>query len=500
MTNGNARRFIIAAGTAEYEYADPLEQVPADIRTITELFVGLGCTQAFPGGILNPPNPEALKSQINDWLRERDNADDGLILYYSGHGERDGFRHYLYCKNTAPGELAVNGLATEDFIRVTAGRGVQRMLLIVDACYAGQGGIASVRAVAELLSARLAATIGESAPTMGMFAVIVAARAKETALDGEFARALQIAVRDKKLRGQRPPYLSIGDVVNRVNQEFTSREILQHADSSRVGQDPAFGFIPNPDYVQDLSPEGMDLAEQHTWASRQASLRREELAVHFGPRGRGSEFGSEPGHFFTGRIEILSALARWLRRESDADGRIIFLTGSAGTGKSAVLGRLVARSDPGMRESIPEETVPQGADIPTGTIDVAIHARRMKTKEIMAALADVARPSVKTGDPETIDELIDSLTGRSCPITVVVDAVDEADSVNSDGTEARQIAELLWAVADRIPGARILVGARPELRAYFEPHGTVYDLDETRWTPGRLQGRRLVGLVSDRCW
>ena len=389
MTDGSSGRFLIAAGTAEYEYADPLEQVPADIRTITELFVGLGWTQAFPGGILNPPSPEGLKTQINDWLRDRDNAGDALILYYSGHGERDGFRHYLYCKNTAPGELAVNGLATEDFIRVAAGRGVQRMLLIVDACYAGQGGIASVRAVAELLSARLAATAGETAPAIDMFAVIVAARARETALDGEFARALQIAVRDKRLRGQRPPYLSISDVVNRINQEFTSREILQHSDSSRVGQDPAFGFIPNPDYVRDLSPEGTDLAEQRTWATRQAWLRREELAVHFGPRGRGSELGSEPGHFFTGRVEILSTLAKWLRRESNADSRIILLTGSAGTGKSAVLGRLAVRSDPGMRESIPEETVPQSADIPAGTIDVAIHARRKTKQEIKAALAGI---------------------------------------------------------------------------------------------------------------
>lgn len=475
------RRFLIAAGTAEYEHAEPLEQVPTDICTITGLFGGLGYEQAFPGGILDPAGPEALKTQINDWLRERDNADDALILYYSGHGERDGSRHYLYCKNTVPGELTVNGLATEDLVRIAAGRGVRRMLLIVDACHAGQGGVATVREFAELLNARLAAAAGEAAPAMGVFSVIVAARAKETARDGEFARALQIAVQDKKLRGQRPPYLSIGDLVNRINQEFASRGVLQHADSSRVGQDPVFGFIPNPDYVRDLSPEGTDLAEQRTWASPHARMRREELAIHFSPRGRGSELGAEAGHFFTGRVEILSALARWLRRESDADGRIIFLTGAAGTGKSAVLGRLVVRSDPGMRGTIPEETVPQSTDVPVETISIAIHARRKTMEDIMATLADFARPASESPGPRTVDELVETLTAYSRPMTIVVDAVDEAGGVDGDETEARRIAGLLCAVGDRVPEVRVLVGARPQIRRYFEQDATVYDLDDTRW-------------------
>ena len=481
MAEGSVRRFLIAAGTGEYEHAEPLEQVPTDIRTITGLFGALGYEQAFPGGILDPAGPEALKTQINEWLRERDNEDYALILYYSGHGERYGLRHYLYCKNTVPGELDVNGLATEDLIRIAASRNVRRMLLIVDACHAGQGGVVAIREFAELLNARLAAAAGDAVPAMGIFSVIVAARAKETARDGEFARALQIAVKDKKLRGQRPPYLSIDDLVNRVNQEFASRGILQHADSSRVGQDPAFGFIPNPDYVRDLSPEGTDLAEQRTWASPQARMRREELAVHFSPRGRGSALGAEAGHFFTGRVEILSVLARWLRRESDADGQIIFLTGAAGTGKSAVLGRLVVRSNPGTRATIPEETVPQSTDVPVETISIAIHARRKTVEDIMVALADFVRPASASLGPQTIDELVETLTAYSRPITIVVDAVDEAGSVDGDQTEARRIAGLLCAVGDRVPEAHVLVGARPQIRKYFEQAATIYDLNDTRW-------------------
>jgi WD40 repeat protein len=481
MPNDATPRVLVAAGTAEYEYVDPLGQVPIDVATITDMFVELGCEQAFTGGIINPSTPEALKSRINDFLRSRDDPDSAIIIYYSGHGEREGSRHYLFCKNTAPGELAANGLPTEDFVRIAASHGVRRMLLIVDACHAGQGAVASVREVAELMSARLAAAAGESAAGLNMFAVIVAARSKEIARDGEFARAFKIAIQDRKLRGQRPPYLAISDIVNRINEEFVSRGILQHADSARVGQDPTFGFIPNPDYLGELSPEGTDLAEQRAWASPQARMRREELALHFSPRGRGSEFSAEAGHFFTGRVKILSVLARWLRREPTPDKPLVFLTGSAGTGKSAILGRLVARSDPIMRAAIPEETVPQTTDVPPRTIDVAIHARRKTMEDVIAALADVAGPSREIISPQTIDELIDALRSCSRPLTIVVDAIDEAGSADSDEGEARRIASLLCALVNRVPEIRIVAGARPEILGSFGSHATVYNLDELQW-------------------
>ena len=54
------------------------------------------------------------------------------------------------------------------------------------------------------------------------------------------------------------------------------------------------------------------------------------------------------GQYFSGRGRVLTELVAWLTTtESDGTGRIV--TGNPGCGKSAVLGRIVALSDPDYR-------------------------------------------------------------------------------------------------------------------------------------------------------
>src|SRR5262249_16871006 len=147
------------------------------------------------------------------------------------------------------------------------------------------------------------------------------------------------------------------------------------------------------------------------------------LAEHFGPRGRGTDIGAEAGHYFVGRVAVLSRLAAWSR--SDSAERAAVVTGSPGAGKSAVLGRLVVLADPGSRVGIPTDTVAAGTDPGTGAIDVAIHARHKTLDELVTGIAAGAGL-----DTDSVDELIAGLARRGRPLVVVLDALDEAGTVD----------------------------------------------------------------------
>jgi WD40 repeat protein len=213
------------------------------------------------------------------------------------------------------------------------------------------------------------------------------------------------------------------------------------------------------------------------WPSVDAAIRSwqmygvGELATHWSPRARGVERDAVPGRYFSGRTAALSELVTWLRAPS-ADGRVRVVTGGPGSGKSALLARLVTLADPrhgsASDDECPEDTVP-----PRGSIDVAVHARKKTIDDLVRAMARAAE--VEADSP---DALIEALLERGRPFTVVVDALDEA-------TEPEQIAHqlLLPLAADGArEGVRVLVGTRPGLRhelAYALGAGAIdLDLDD----------------------
>ena len=102
------------------------------------------------------------------------------------------------------------------------------------------------------------------------------------------------------------------------------------------------------------------------------------LAAHWDPRSRGVEHTGRPGWFFTGRRRALSQLVGWLTTPPSATDNLRVVTGGPGSGKSAVLARLVTLSDPRYRARLPTPLPADDpvADLPIGAIDVAIHAAR----------------------------------------------------------------------------------------------------------------------------
>lgn len=461
-----ASRWVVVAGTGMYEHQQPLPCVAEDLEVVSGLFGELGYGTADPVVDLSVAE---LREALSRWSADATDEDGALVLYFSGHGDvGTDNRHYLLCRDSRSGHLRGTALSTEDLVGIVTECGLRRLLLIVDTCYAGQGGVDVVRA----LAAGLLASREADERQLTEFSVIAAARPQETARDGAFAQALADAVRDPTLGGQRQPKLYIEQVVDRVNEGLALLSPFQHATWGTLPGGEGYPFIPNPRYVADVPGEGvLDLAEQRTALSPEGRLRREELLNHFVPRGRGVERASDPGSFFTGRGGALEALTDWAACGTRHFGRAVVVTGGPGTGKSSLLGRLLLTV--GTAGSAPMGPV---EPVASRAVDAAIHARHKTLAEVALGIAEAA--GLSTAEPAA---LIGALERRTEPLVLVVDALDEAGTSGSVH-EAKRIAALLLAPLAELPCVWLAVGTRRQVVDDLGPGFAPLDLDEPRWT------------------
>ena len=183
------------------------------------------------------------------------------------------------------------------------------------------------------------------------------------------------------------------------------------------------------------------------------------FASHWDPKARGVTRSKDPGDYFFGRGQVLSELVRWLSRplqRGDVAGRLV--TGSPGTGKSAVLSRLAVLSDAAYRvrhraiiAAAPSKTLP-----PENSIDLAVHAAGLTLAEVTSRLAAAAGVQ----DDDKPSKVVTSIINRDQALTLLIDALDEAAGGGED-----IVRELLrpMALDGRHAGIRMLVGGRPHL-------------------------------------
>jgi len=140
----------------------------------------------------------------------------------------------------------------------------------------------------------------------------------------------------------------------------------------------------------------------------------------------------DAGWLFTGRADLMRELIA--RTSHQAPGGVTLVSGRAGCGKSTVLARLVTLSDPDFRVAY----APQVADIPTDllpraeAVDVAVLAIGKNADDVLAQLLHAFNvPRSRDGAAwDTLSDRIHAwdtwLAVRSAPVTIVLDALDEA--------------------------------------------------------------------------
>ncbi|MFD6826287.1 AAA family ATPase [Streptomyces sp. NPDC060085] len=138
----------------------------------------------------------------------------------------------------------------------------------------------------------------------------------------------------------------------------------------------------------------------------------------------------DAGWHFTGRTALVTQINAFLTTDDWA----LIVTGQAGSGKSALLARLVTLSDPRFCENSTYcsylGTIPDALRASVGAVDAAVLARNTDPQELTAALYQAFTGHSPPTSQQASDPLhryvrtASSRTGR--PLTVVVDGIDEA--------------------------------------------------------------------------
>ena len=317
--------------------------------------------------------------------------------------------------------------------------------------------------------------------------VIAACQPDRQAFDGRFTQAVA-----NVLRALRQGEMDIDRSVRYVPLTAVAREIRREVDRLSTASDSLpqqvtcsvidisaeveLPFFPNPNYLEDeryqirgridaaLAPFLDDLDEAFD-------------ARHFISRatGHGPMADRIGSGCFSGRDHELLALTHWMN--GDDGGAFRLVTGSAGVGKSALIGVLVCAAHSVLRR--PTRIVWEGAARVPGQIAhmAAVHARQRGLAEITESLAR------QLGFPSSLSvgSFIERVCRSSSRPMLVVDAVDEAlDS--GDLTEQLLLPLASAHDADGFPACRLLVGVRsdPEfegLREAAAAESGLIDLD-----------------------
>ena len=472
---GGGRRFLLSGVVSRYQLQPSWnrEELTEDLQRMVDLFNGELGYQYVPVMGLNP-----TAWQIQDALREfcastDRQADDYVVVYLAGHGEilsvgDAGFEHVLLPADASPDDLRRRVVKSADLAEwMLADTPVRRLLLIVDACYSGMGGLDFARnALARIgTPARLTQTDGSGV------VVVTATQAAQQGIPGAFTTAFARAIRSQATAGHAPGTLSIDAVINvlRNDPELPASQQAQWSLLAGSGTIPE--FLPNP--RRDAALVDLDLDEQdRRWRARLAleHQRAEEMRGQFVPRTVG----------FTGRHRAVADVTRWL--ETSARAKPMIVTGDPGSGKTAVLGLLAALSDPHRRPTVPRDGLPTDGIPDEDAIDVAIYAGNLTTGQILAGLAAAADIDEINPDPaalgSNLTRLLTGLRGRDRPLVAMIDALDES-------TDPQHLAEqLLRPLIDRGRGViRLLLGTRrlvcDHLGRGWRERCDVIDLDGT---------------------
>jgi len=379
-----------------------------------------------------------------------------VLLLWAGHGETPaGGDLRLATADSLHPMTSADGLSPAELVNKLAASGARSLCLVIDVCQAG--------AALAPLAATAAQRFRENpdARYSGLAAVF-SAQAYESAEDGVFAAVLERVLREGPSPQARARIaergwggfthnrlLTMSELQDVLEVEFEvmqeTRPVVQAPVGLSFGR--SFGVFPNPLYRTDAPPLAVDVARRR-W------LRQQDFEAHFLPKARGLEPGEE-GWAFSGREDVSRAIARWLQGQGeDAERPVYVVTGSGGTGKSAVLGRMVALSDASFRAANPAAAAAADTAPAEDSFSAALHLRNLDLPAAANALSELLGVAPPTTDD--VDAWVEAqplrLPGEARDVTVALDALDEA-------TEPVALVDrLIRPLAQR--GWRFLIGSR----------------------------------------
>ncbi|MFF9591412.1 tetratricopeptide repeat protein [Streptomyces sp. NPDC014646] len=434
------------------EYADRrsfprLTGAVAQMEEIAGLLEGLGIAVQVAGG----GNPswtafdEALTAWGEDW-RETGAAKPAIIVW-SGHGVLiDDELRLALCDLDLDVEQVMRdararkrGVSAETLVDDAVASGADQILVIIDTCHAGD-------AVGRGLERALRRWEATSTPPgqSKWFGIMASCRRNETS-DGsgplltalaEVLRAGPATTEYRSAWSAHNALVSGPDLLAALGERWRGEGQTPVPATLGTGR-PVF---PNPRHVPGAPAR---LVEHLVLAARGVGYREE-------------------GWFFTGRKAVLGRIAAWL--EADEAG-LFLVTGPAGCGKSAVLGRIATLTDPvqrkateaygGLREDDPDPGLRPGRSL------ASVHLRGLSP---LHAASDLAR-QLGLPEPRNADDFRGELRELSPQPVLVLDGLDE---VPAEHLRA-MIEELVFPLSRTVP---VLLGSRERaFRSRIEEDG-----------------------------
>ncbi|MFD9526608.1 caspase family protein [Streptomyces goshikiensis] len=400
----------------------------AQMRELCELLEerGYGTT------VVEDPEWNDVNKPLGDWARKwRATGGHGpAVVLWSGHGVLDDRELRLIVRDTVDPEFDGEVHSANLLASTASLSGADQVLLLIDTCHAGAGVVPSLEKALGRLSQR-----NLPPGRWAWFGVIASCRPQEKAEAGgvlldAFARVLREGPRTDEYRhewSRRNGQVSGSTVIQAVLAEWPA-EVGHRPLDAMTGRDRL--MFANP---------------------LRAAATEPELVEHLVQAARGAAPDDE-GWFFSGRRRVLGEITEWL--EARRPG-LFLVTGSAGSGKSAVLGRIATLSDPEHRADILAHNplIPEDPDPGEGSVDVALHLRGFTVQQLAEAIArrlSLPRPQTPAA---LIAEVEKGWPDSRRRLVLVLDGLDEAAP-----DQAHPVVEQLLAPLSRL--SCVLLGSR----------------------------------------
>ncbi|MGW3122001.1 AAA family ATPase [Streptomyces sp. NPDC001107] len=377
--------------------------------------------------------------------RRPENAahNEALVIYITGHGvSRPSGDHFLLLPKSHEHRLPATAFPTADLITRVLDSDADHVLVMVDSCYSG---------VLDRELLRRFQALNDTRRHLNSLVVISSANETGTPHPEQFTRFLDAVATHFKARelGFARSHLSFGELFTAMTGLYevgVAPEVQflwpRHSLLGRKEHEHPSPCLPNPGYEP-----------------------QPELDSYWLSRASGRPSRDDLGWYFTGRTSHVRRMTEFLEGGSGT----LVVTGEAGSGKSALLARVVTlsaptfRSDERYRSFV--EAIPPDLLVPEGVVDAAVLARNMDVDELAAALytALTDKPPAGGRTITPLDQLLDHVLAtvrqEGRPLTIVIDGIDEARNPRWIVTNlVRRLAEQ-W-TDDGQPAVRMLLGVR----------------------------------------
>ncbi|WP_436535217.1 nSTAND1 domain-containing NTPase [Actinoplanes sp. HUAS TT8] len=413
----------------------PALAVEPELATVAALFAEFGA-ETEPWAVpMDERGGDAVDRRLRDWSRPGEPADS--VLYWLGHGWSDGFDVAL-AHARSPAAVRTSGLLPAQLAEAIRARqataGDHWAIVVVDTCWSSRF---VDKLNAELASGLLGAdrvllvgVSGDGSTALGRFSAALRQCLTENFRTDERIELWRLAAElDRRL----PTGLVVG---RRLGDAALTRPVL-----------PLAAAVSLPlDLLRELE-------------TVLAALPPDERG-HFVAKARGAQ-ESELSWFFEGRADERTRIVRWLRT---ARTGLLIVTGRAGSGKSALLGHLLVHSRPDLRSVLVRsglvDPLPPREQPADHVFDATIHLTGMTLDTLVrriAAAVETKPLDASAATTDLLDRLIDNARVRREPLTLLVDALDEA-------VEPLVIARTVLRPLAALENVRLVVGTRASTR------------------------------------